>query len=287
MNSHDIFTANIAEFTLRDTESRLTSDLNHTFEILANTNADMSYIPVYPGISGEVSVMLPAVLSAELTSDLSVEKHIYRYGKPFELLGDSNDIDKQIRLVNTDVDPYFQLSTIREDYVFGRVYEDWPKDWWDKDNSLRMFSSPAMNFNPANPYRSADGKALEYIIDLAPFAYSNHNYYSLNLLIYNRDTLGKNPYFIGKLKALAADSYRSSILNYNPAVESDNSRETHVTADYFAGDDFYLNVTGTGSAYKYLNYSDTNHIPNISKFKAYFDNSTQQLKLRFEVDDLE
>lgn len=95
-------------------------------------NADMSYLPVYPGLSGE-----SRIFESRMSSDM--------YGMiPVELLGGSNNIDARIARVNKNVDPYFDLSDMTSNSAFGRVYEDYDVD---NDMTFRVFANPQININ--------------------------------------------------------------------------------------------------------------------------------------------
>jgi len=126
MNSHDILDKSI-EFQKAAFVSKGKLRLLPGARSAHNTNADMSYIPVYPGLSGE------AALSS--------------FGGDYiraELLGKSKDLDVAAGRVNLSVDPYFDMNRITEDYVFGRVYEDFQKSL---DKSLLAVRNPSINSN--------------------------------------------------------------------------------------------------------------------------------------------
>lgn len=125
MTSHDVMLQDVEFQKIKLVGTRDVALMSRTRH---NLNADMSYIPVYPGLSGEASLC-------------AVED---KYVK-VELLGKSKDIDDAIAAVNLSVDPYFDFSKISSNYVFGRVYEDYDRNL---DKSLIYFANPSINDNP-------------------------------------------------------------------------------------------------------------------------------------------
>jgi hypothetical protein len=75
-----------------------------------NTNADISYTPIYPGVYTNLN---------------SSQNNDYR---SIELLGNSRNIDDIIKRVNPTPDPYFTIEDIKNNHVFGRVYEEYNVD---------------------------------------------------------------------------------------------------------------------------------------------------------------
>lgn len=129
-----------------------------------------------------------------------------------ELLGMSKDIDDAIKLVNPSPNPYLDYEAIVNDTSYGRVYEDYDAS---EDKTFKMISNPSLNPNsPRNcnglqvSYKDGDNY-LEYAIPLAEISrrdgsqYSEKDYNNLKILVYNKMTLGKEPYLICDLKTLA------------------------------------------------------------------------------------
>ena len=128
-----------------------------------------------------------------------------------ELLGMSKDIDDAIKLVNPNPNPYLDYEKITEDTAFGRVYEDYNPS---EDKTFKVISNPALHPNSPRDYNglkvsySSGDDCLEYSIPLAEFSrkvgsqYTDKDYENLKILVYNKNTLGKDPYLICDLKAL-------------------------------------------------------------------------------------
>ena len=106
-----------------------------------NLNADISYIPNYPGHNHEVQAfaLYP-----------NAEQHA------IELLGPSRDIDKYLNLVNPSPDPYFDYEKIMDTEVFGRVYEDYNQDL---DKSYRYLVNPLLGANSPS-FEASDWKEV-------------------------------------------------------------------------------------------------------------------------------
>lgn len=122
MNSHDILDGRVVTFDLRLKERHVQADRSGMYSY--NTNADMSYSPLYPG--------------KEHQSDISNDKKdIYA----LELLGESKNIDHDIGLVNTRVNPYFDYNNMYDDGAFGRVYESYLSA---EDKTLKVVRNRSM-----------------------------------------------------------------------------------------------------------------------------------------------
>ena len=162
-----------------------------------NINADISYIPSYPGISGEIDIY-------------------NKYSSPYnyynvELLGMSKDIDYYINLVNPNPDPFFDYDAIVRDTIFGRVWEDYDKT--EEDKTILQIYNPSLNKNmPSDdgslkpPYSLYENEILgsfDLRWNLSNLKrYSKHDLEVMEILLFNVGSLGKNPYFVGKLSDL-------------------------------------------------------------------------------------
>lgn len=112
MDSHDIFSTNVTLFR-KKTVSRQLRDVRSaegSRQYTFNTNADMSYFPVYPGFEGR--------------KELYRKSNYYDY-YDVELLGVAKDIQQQISFVNPEPDPYLDAEDILSGFANARVYEDY------------------------------------------------------------------------------------------------------------------------------------------------------------------
>lgn len=208
MNSHDKFTQNItlveAQYKSKTLDIKSVKDYN--------TNADISYIPVYPGYENEFN--MPSCYGV-LDTDMSCRTISGDY-QNIELLGDSKDIERYIELVNPDPDPYFDYESVRENTEFGRVYEDYKAEF---EKTFTLIENPSLNFNSPASYGSrysiySTGNKFIWTINLNrlnPTPFGIHDLKTMQVIVYNADTLGKNPYYIGKLW----DFVEEQRLNYN------------------------------------------------------------------------
>ena len=138
-----------------------------------NTNADISYQPLYPG------------------EDFSYK---LKNGKDYEniqLLGFSKDITKWTDSINENPNPFIELSDIIQNHVFGRVYEHYENNLSDQ---IAMFENPTFGGNTKSesfrPIDSASGGRYFYWnIDLG--GRYNFNEDSSNIVFFNKGSLGK------------------------------------------------------------------------------------------------
>lgn len=192
-NSHDVFTSDVFVMDFDIGGRSLQNRGSHVH----NINADMSYVPAYPGVDGPVAVTR--------TPELSAMPYL-----PFELMGTSEDVDALADGVNPTPDPYFSVDSISENDTFGRVYEDYSPDY---DKTLLMIGNPPLNNNLPSQSGSLSssgrydeaGNFFEWTVDLggcftkAP--YTDDDYARLNVVVFNRNCLGKNPYFVCDLSS--------------------------------------------------------------------------------------
>ena len=174
---------------------RGSSSLKFVKASIHNLNADISYIPSYPSLSNEVKMY------AQANDWKNAEYH------SVELLGMSKDIDEYIKMVNPSPDPYLDYDKIVKEFAYGRVYEDYNPD---EDKSFKTVSNPSLNPNSPKVFGNwglvsyADGDDyLQYTIKLATLQkvspYTAHDYEGMKLLVYNKNTLGKDPYLMSDL----------------------------------------------------------------------------------------
>jgi hypothetical protein len=271
---------------------------------MANLNADASYTPHYPGLSGELS------LTGENYSAV-------------ELLGVSKDIDEEIGLVNPNPNPYFDIDDIRKNYVFGRVYENYNPD---EDKTLAIIKNPLLVFDlyknhpiiggdfdnlddlnaayDLTAINSVYGDApqeghfatvggVDYIYDGSEWRPAEHemmwtielpgvtknpftsrDYERMSFFLFNSESKGKNPYYIGELTALAGDDWTD--LYY---MSESPGAEVRIEGTS-------VRIAGTYNCYTgVLNSDDTNRLPGIVGVKAKFDQDTKTLKIRFMMED--
>ena len=125
-----------------------------------NINADISYLPSYPGLSNEMQIFNNSAIA---------ENDYYT----IELLGMSRDLDYGERLVNPNPNPYLDYEAITKDGMFGRVYEDYLVDY---DKTYKLITAPAMNDNMVKQVRrylnlgifsyDLSGRALGYTMTI-------------------------------------------------------------------------------------------------------------------------
>lgn len=289
INSFDVFNEDIIilKYTLNSSDQDMAS--NGDVNIL-NTHADMSYIPLHDGISSELGLC---------KSNISANEYFN-----IELLGRSkNDLDRLISMANPNPDPYFTEDTIRENFKFGRIHEEY-QDYFDR--SFRIIQNPGIHNNISGTMNVGGGgvdfiscdtneKTLTWCTDISKMeslsdyyqtmdaqptkkrvviddCYSDRDYDNLKVIVFNVNTLGKNPYFIEDL---------SSLTGGNP-----------ITADYNNPTDFTdVSISGTnlnivGSYYgNLMSRHDSNRSHGISSLVMSFDKTTKLLNLTFKAEN--
>jgi len=223
---------------------------------LYNLNGDPSYIPTYPGQNGKTD------MSKSSTYQKKYQDTQYMQ---FELLGKSKNIDNAINLVVPDADPGVS-DTIEEtlrkmkEKIYGRVFEDYN----DTDKSLRMITNNTLYST------SSDEDIVWEYCDLSNDDYLTERYLSsLELVMYNNETAGKNPFFMGKIQDLSGEEF----IDLSYMIEEESSEVPAPGSDniYIAGTyDFY--------SHQY-NKSDYNTILGIDGIKARFLNGILTIKL--------
>ena len=262
MTSHDVFDEHLAIVHAHFNE-RLYQDGNPVFY---NLNADMSYQPVYPGYQHKY--VKPGLSSYE----------------NIELLGKSKDIVGSIASVNPNADPYFELSDMLENGVYGRVYENYALVEHDLLNSIFVIKqNPAFGENKKDAGSSPIGYADKHYawdIDLAGNfeAATSSDIARMNIVMFNTQNMGKNPYFIGKIGDLVTNAESS----YVPAYYNSADSERECVISSLSADDFSGKFTIAGiNRQGYTNSMDNNRIGNIGSIEMKMDMVYRVLHVRF------
>lgn len=127
VTSHDIYEGDIRilDFLIDEETAELKKDSSF------NTNADMSYIPSYPGYENRISLR-------------KVDRE--REAFSVEFLGKTGDLEDSISRTTEVVDPYIDEERLNANDIFGRVYEDWDEEWARNNRTAAIFRSPMLNF---------------------------------------------------------------------------------------------------------------------------------------------
>lgn len=278
MTSHDMFEHDIAfvDMRLKGTELiRVDGSTN-------NMNADMSYIPAYPGARGETRICDNVALSGE--GDYA-----------FELLGHSKQVGDYEKLVVKDADPYFDRGSFCGKYVFGRAYEDYLRHEND-DNSFRVYSNASMNprsvgygwsdensmpsveiNNQIAEFHSEAGDGYEWMIELSGRRYTEKNLREMQVFAYNTGTAGSNPYFIGQLSELSAGEVDAAYCENSQYADTDVRSST-------LGEDERVTVVGTYDRTAVAAMQTANKISGFNRITFEYDSPLSALKVRFYAD---
>ena len=283
MNSHDTLAQNI---TLVNTVYSQGTIVQKGDAYDYNVNADISYIPAYPGYDNEFNI--PSCYG-EYDDSLSYQTVPDEYHN-IELLGSSRNIDKYIQLVNPDPDPYFDYNSIMSSTEFGRVYEDYLAEY---EKTLTLFENPSISYNSPDTYEPsyAIDKAdniLSWSVKLNtlnPTPFNMHDIRSMKILVYNADTLGKNPYYVGQLSDFMSGAEID--FSYNEQLDAGNDAEQQTTAAVSNGD---IRVTGTHRDIRTHGQSDSNRIDMVDRMtgRLYADSNDLQnatFMFRFYIDE--
>lgn len=275
MNSHDALVENVTLVDLTRSNGTLVQKRVHDH----NFNADMSYLPSYPGLSNEMQIF----------SNDAIKKNDYY---TIELLGMSRDLDYSEHLVNPTPNPYLDYDTIARDGMFGRVYEDYLADY---DKTYKLVKAPALNDNMVKSVgRQLDlgvfsydlsGRALGYTLAVHldslydVVQYAERDYDNLQVLIYNSETLGKNPYAIAHLTSFLEEQEL-----YYTKLDLSSSNE-HQLDPEAVGSQNDVVVVGTRDALGTQSKIGSNYIRNISKISCKFSREQKLLTLTFMIED--
>jgi len=183
-----------------------------------------------------------------------------------ELLGESKDIERYVELVNPNPDPYFDYQSVKENTEFGRVYEDYKVEF---EKTFTMIENPSLNFNSPAQYGkkySIESTPNQFVWTinlnrLNPTPFGIHDLKTMQVIVYNADTLGKNPYYIGKLW----DFIDEQELNYNKPIDDGNTADFETSCVISMG---LVKVTGTHRDIHTHSERDTNHIDMIDRITA-------------------
>lgn len=209
-----------------------------------NLNSDASYIPSYPGDIGY--------------TDVSKTKYSDSPTKSFEFLGDSGNIEDTIDLVNPNADSLKDISSYINEYTYGMTWEDYNPQ---QNNTLRQFT-----YNQIQEGSQNKGRII-WSINLNEFKYAEKDLSTMTLVMYNKRTNGKNPYYVGKLKNIAQTSERQYVSLKNDISSYQGEYEDH---EVKSKSNPRLTVTGTYDYFsKRTNRQDSNHLENVEDIQLY------------------
>lgn len=240
--SHDILNDQICLQTFIVSEDDL-ADAADGFDE-CNVNADMSYVPSYPGLCGEIN----------LSSDMKFNDFVN-----VQLLGKSKDISSYANSTfvtdqYTDPEKYklWNGTTMLYNGLYGRVYEDFPSEAYT-DNTIRFETNPQMDYRLARSDKGVGPSEDNYTIvqyvkatDYSPakyewfipidtigredkqkqYAYSSKELRSLSLAMYKKSTRNKNFYYLGRLGDIIG-----KVARYDNELSSANASEAIVFSD--------------------------------------------------------
>lgn len=260
MNSFDLFVQNICTMT---TNTKL-DKISYTEH---NVNADMSFIPIYPSKTTEFQV-----------KDKNKQYSCYN----IELLGKSKDIDGYIDNTNPSPDPNFDIDMITKNRKFGRVYEDYLDEY---DKTFIVAENESLNSNMDQHCQKSGGNVDNFVwkFDLeheTGKTFLDSSIEDFKIIIFNKSTLGKNPYFFGDLTALVGGKRA----DYTSYLDDQGSNERTYEDDTLL-EGQKITVVGQNPVSGKVSSIDDNTIYNISGIKFDFDRKTKTLTTTFEKND--
>ena len=265
MNSFDVFLQNVCTLVA----SPKLNEISYTEN---NINADMSYIPVYP--DRERETIIP---------EDNKEYKCYN----IELLGRERNIDTYIDNTNPNPNPNFDIDEINENKKFGRVYEDYLEEY---DKTFITTENDSINSNIKGYCKhesSEDSQVIGYswsftLGDINHNTYSDADVEDFKIIIFNKDTLGKNPYYFGDLTALVD----GRAADYTYYMSDQTSNERKYTGDGLLEGEEYV-VIGQNPVDGRTSGIDNNTIYNIANISFKFDREAQILTTEFTKDDVD
>ena len=268
MNSHDVFNTNVTLFYKQVLAKKLIDVRSGDRELTFNTNADMSYFPVYPGVDGR----------AELW-----RKPEYSYYN-VELLGTARDINDQIQSVNPNPNPYLDYDSIMSGFANARVYEDYA-GFVDSslkivDNRLIGLNSDVLNQSFAEQYVTVSDRKDEFywtvrLDRLYGGDVAVDKMGKIKALAFNKKCNGKNPYLFADLSSFEGEF---KDLQYDMPGDADESNEYSLLSapDYDFSFSNRVITTSTHDGERTVGVNDSNHIRNVGRMQAKFERFTDE-----------
>lgn len=232
-----------------------------------NINADMSFIPVYP----------------DKYNCANIEGDDKQYGcYNIELLGKSKNIDRYVDNTNPNPDPNFNLDSFVGNKKFGRVYEDYLEEY---DKTFVVTENEALNSNMDKYCRKEGGNVISFtwqfdIEQRSGKEFSDGSIDDFKIMIFNKNTLGKNPYYFGDLTALIGGRWA----DYTSFINDQNSNERIYTDDTLLEGQM-VTVVGQNKVDGSSTSIENNQIYNISGIKFEFDKKKRTLTTTFVKTD--
>lgn len=240
MNSFDMLDLFVTTVDTQILNGELVNQSTKTY----NLNSDASYIPSYPGDIGY--------------TDVSKTKYSDSPTKSFEFLGDSGNIEDTIDLVNPNADSLKDISSYINEYTYGMTWEDYNPQ---QNNTLRQFT-----YNQIQEGSQNKGRII-WSINLNEFKYAEKDLSTMTLVMYNKRTNGKNPYYVGKLKNIVQTAERQYVSLKNDISSYQGEYEDH---EVKSKSNPRLTVTGTYDYFsKRTNRQDSNHLENVEDIQLY------------------
>lgn len=192
-----------------------------------------------------------------------------------------------------------------DDGIFGRVYESYLSA---EDKTLKVVRNRSMfkNFHTNKMYSDfetysyVNGDLSEYVWSISlkdinfidkkttrehkiENRYTDKDYKSLQVLIYNKNTLGKNPYFIGSLSDLtiSGETVCNIPIMYSDKIENS---EHLISSDTFTNGR-YCCYSETYNLSDALNNTGNNRIRGIDSISATYDTVEKKIDIRFAIEN--
>ena len=231
---------------------------------LHNIIATPSYIPLFPGLSGQIDISKCEYYNNSNKTLLPIQP----LGKSSNVIGTSGTSGNSSlnNLINT-IDPDFDIFTSIDDLnkkIESRVYENFTN--LDLDESIKIIRNNTIQFN-----NSFQNFCEWKISGLTEFIGNNEDYVYVSII--NSKAYGRNQYYNGTLKGLECDDNYGIQLNYT---------SSYIDAELSCDTDENIAVAGTYSIYSNAqNKSETNTIYNIQQIRAKYDKDKNELVIRF------
>lgn len=244
-----------------------------------NLNSDASYLPSYAGKIGKNDIANNGYLSLKDLHNIELlgntQNHISDYidyiCKNYGITeDDTEDLDSNLM---------YDLSAI-EKQLYGRVYEDYAGTYV-LEKSISFYANPLLNVYKTDYYDPISTR-FSWTIEL------NEKFPNLidttlsdfNILVFNSNTYGKNPYYKGKLSSLYSETYDED-LGLFEYFDADDHPQSEIQSDLSSN--VYV-----GGSYDYyngeINFKENNHMNNISNFYATLSKDKDGYSLTFFFD---
>lgn len=246
---------------------------------LYNLHVDASYFPSYPGLNGlndyikgnylknkeikNVQLLGNKVKKSEIENKINQIKDLYNITEE-----NTDNLDSTVK------DNIFSISSL----IDGRIFEmdHSLEDYLNK--SVYVYKNSLINTETTAYYKPEKNK-FEISIDLEQHFYGysgTDKLYDINIMFYNSDTYGKNPYYMGPISSYIQNVPEN--VNLEDFIDSSDTLHYYVNytniSNIINEEEVYINST-LNPLLNPLTYLENNYIYGISSIDMIITNTNK------------